>query len=154
YVVPCAVVILVGLFLIQSHGTHRVGSLFGPVMCIWFAVLAALGVAGIIREPDVLRALSPHYGIELIAASGGTALEVLGAGVLTVTGAEALYAAMGHFGRPPIKLAWLYLVLPALTLNYFGQGALVLHDPSAASDPFFLQVPRWGLVPLLILTAV
>src|SRR5262244_1545909 len=118
YVVPCAVVILVGLFLIQSHGTHRVGSLFGPVMCLWFAVLAALGVAGIIREPDVLRALSPHYGIELLGASGGTALEILGAVVLTVTGAEALYADMGHFGRPPIKLAWLYLVLPALTLNY------------------------------------
>jgi KUP system potassium uptake protein len=154
YVVPCAVVILVGLFLIQSHGTHRVGSLFGPVMCLWFAVLAALGVAGIIREPDVLRAVSPHYGVELIGASGGTALEILGAVVLTVTGAEALYADMGHFGRPPIKVAWLYLVLPALTLNYFGQGALVLHDSSAASDPFFLQVPRWGLVPLLILTAV
>jgi len=154
YVVPCAVVILVGLFLIQSHGTHRVGSLFGPVMCLWFAVLAALGVAGIIREPDVLRALSPHYGIELLGASGGTALEILGAVVLTVTGAEALYADMGHFGRPPIKLAWLYLVLPALTLNYFGQGALVLHDPRTASDPFFLQVPHWGLVPLLILTAI
>jgi KUP system potassium uptake protein len=154
FVVPCAVAILVLLFLIQSHGTHRVGSLFGPVMGLWFAVLAVLGVAGIIREPDVLRALSPHYGVELLATSGGTALAILGAVVLTVTGAEALYADMGHFGRRPIKIAWLYLVLPALTLNYFGQGAHVLHDPSAASDPFFLQVPRWGLVPLLILTTI
>jgi KUP system potassium uptake protein len=154
FVVPCAVVILVALFVIQSHGTHRVGSLFGPVMCIWFAVLAALGVAGIIREPDVIRALNPLYGVQLLAAGGGPALAILGSVVLTVTGAEALYADMGHFGRPPIKLAWLYLVLPALTLNYFGQGALVLHDPAAAADPFFLQVPRWGLVPLVILTTI
>jgi KUP system potassium uptake protein len=154
YVVPCAVVILVALFLIQSHGTHRVGTLFGPVMGIWFSVLAALGVAGIVQEPDILRALSPHYGVQLLSASGATGLEILGAVVLTVTGAEALYADMGHFGRSPIKIAWLYLVLPALTLNYFGQGALVLHDPAVAADPFFLQVPRWGLVPLVILTTV
>jgi len=154
FVVPCAVVILVALFMIQSHGTARVGSLFGPVMCLWFAVLAALGIAGIIREPDVVRALNPLYGVQLLSVGGGPALAILGAVVLTVTGAEALYADMGHFGRPPIKLAWLYLVLPALTLNYFGQGALVLHDPSTAADPFFLQVPRWGLVPLLILTTI
>ena len=154
FVVPCAVAILVALFVIQSHGTARVGSLFGPVMCIWFAVLAALGIAGIIREPDVIRALNPLYGAELLAAGGWSALAILGAVVLTVTGAEALYADMGHFGRPPIKIAWLYLVLPALTLNYFGQGALVLHDPAVAADPFFLQVPRWGLVPLVILTTI
>ncbi len=154
FVVPCAVAILVALFVIQSHGTARVGSLFGPVMCIWFAVLAALGVAGIIREPDVVRALNPLYGAELLAASGWPALAILGAVVLTVTGAEALYADMGHFGRPPIKIAWLYLVLPALTLNYFGQGALMLHDQATAADPFFLQVPRWGLVPLVILTTI
>jgi len=154
FVVPCAVAILVALFLIQWHGTHRVGSLFGPVMCIWFSVLAALGVAGIIREPDVVRALNPLYGVELLSAGGWRALSILGAVVLTVTGAEALYADMGHFGRKPIKIAWLYLVLPALTLNYFGQGALVLHDPAVAADPFFLQVPRWGLLPLVILTTV
>jgi KUP system potassium uptake protein len=154
FVVPCAVVILVALFMIQSHGTARVGSLFGPVMCLWFAVLAALGIAGIIREPDVVRALNPLYGAELLAAGGWPALAILGAVVLTVTGAEALYADMGHFGRPPIKRAWLYLVLPALAVNYFGQGALVLHDPAAAADPFFLQVPRWGLVPLVILTTI
>jgi KUP system potassium uptake protein len=154
FVVPCAVVILVALFVIQSHGTRRVGSLFGPVMGLWFAVLAALGVAGIIREPAVIRALNPLYGLELLAAGGWPALAILGAVVLTVTGAEALYADMGHFGRPPIKRAWLYLVLPALALNYFGQGALVLHDPAAATDPFFLQVPRWGLAPLLVLTTI
>ncbi|MCI0429114.1 MAG: potassium transporter Kup [Rhodospirillales bacterium] len=154
FVVPCAVVILVALFVIQSHGTARVGSLFGPVVCLWFAVLAALGIAGIIREPAVIRALNPLYGAELLAAGGWPALAILGAVVLTVTGAEALYADMGHFGRPPIKRAWLYLVLPALTLNYFGQGAHVLLDPAAAADPFFLQVPRWGLVPLLVLTTI
>src|SRR5262249_41680250 len=130
FVVPCAVAILVALFVIQVHGTQRVGNLFGPVMCIWFAVLAALGVAGIIREPDVVRALDPLYSLRLLAAGGWQALMILGAVALAVTGAEALYADMGHFGRPPIKMAWLYLVLPALTLNYFGQGALVLLDPA------------------------
>jgi len=154
FVVPCAVAILVALFVIQVHGTQRVGSLFGPVIGIWFAVLAALGVAGIIREPDVIRALNPLYGAQLLVAGGWQALAILGAVFLTVTGAEALYADMGHFGRKPIKIAWLYLVLPALTLNYFGQGALVLHDPATAADPFFLQVPRWGLVPLVILTTI
>ena len=154
FVVPCAVVILVALFLLQSHGTQRVGNLFGPVMCIWFAVLAVLGIAGIIREPDVIRAINPLYGIDLLAAGGWQALTILGSVVLTVTGAEALYADMGHFGRRPIKAAWLYLVLPALTLNYFGQGAHVLSDPAVASDPFFLQVPRWGLMPLVVLTTI
>jgi len=154
FVVPCSVVILVALFLLQSHGTQRVGNLFGPVMVIWFATLAVLGVAGILREPDVIRAINPLYALDLLTAGGWQALTILGAVVLTVTGAEALYADMGHFGRPPIKIAWLGFVLPALTLNYFGQGAHVLSDPAAASDPFFLQVPRWGLVPLVVLTTI
>jgi KUP system potassium uptake protein len=154
YVVPCAVAILVGLFLIQSHGTARVGRLFGPIMAIWFATLAILGIVSILQEPAVLRAIDPTYGLGVLANGGWKALAILGAVVLTVTGAEALYADMGHFGRLPIRAAWLGLVLPALAVNYFGQAALVLRNPAASSDPFFFQVPSWGLIPLVILATI
>jgi KUP system potassium uptake protein len=154
YVVPCAVAILVGLFLIQTHGTARVGRLFGPIMAVWFSVLALLGVVSILQEPGVLRAIDPAYGLAVLAKGGWKALAILGAVVLTVTGAEALYADMGHFGRLPIRAAWLGLVLPALAANYFGQAALVLRDPAASSDPFFFQTPSWGLIPLVILATI
>jgi KUP system potassium uptake protein len=154
YVVPCAVAILVGLFLIQSHGTARVGRLFGPIMAIWFTVLAILGIVSIFQQPEVLRAINPVFGLTLLLSGGWKALAILGAVVLTVTGAEALYADMGHFGRWPIRAAWLRFVLPALALNYLGQAALVLRSPAAASDPFFLQTPSWGLIPLVILATI
>ncbi|QEX19691.1 putative potassium transport system protein kup 1 [Hypericibacter terrae] len=154
YVVPCAVAILVGLFMIQSHGTALVGRLFGPIMVVWFSVLAILGIINIAEEPGVLRAIDPVYGLTLLAAGGWKALAILGAVVLTVTGAEALYADMGHFGRSPIRAAWLRFVLPALALNYLGQASLVLRNPDAASDPFFLQAPAWGLIPLVVLATI
>jgi KUP system potassium uptake protein len=154
YVVPCAVAILVGLFLIQSHGTARVGRLFGPIMTIWFTVLAILGIVSIFQQPEVLRAINPVFGLTLLLSGGWKALAILGAVVLTVTGAEALYADMGHFGRWPIRAAWLRFVLPALALNYLGQAALVLRSPATASDPFFLQTPSWGLIPLVILATI
>ena len=153
-VVPCAVAILVGLFVIQSHGTALVGRLFGPIMVVWFTVLALLGIINVALEPGVLRAINPVYGLTLLAAGGWKALAILGAVVLTVTGAEALYADMGHFGRSPIRAAWLRFVLPALALNYLGQASLVLRNPDAASDPFFLQAPAWGLIPLVVLATI
>ena len=122
YVVPIAIVILVGLFLMQRRGTGGVGQLFGPVMCVWFATLAGLGLWQILADPSVLRAVNPIYAVTLFASHGWQAFVALGAVVLAVTGAEALYADMGHFGRRPIRLAWFSLVLPALLLNYFGQG--------------------------------
>jgi KUP system potassium uptake protein len=123
-------------------------------MAIWFTVLAILGIVSILQEPAVFRAIDPRYGLTLLMAGGWKALAILGAVVLTVTGAEALYADMGHFGRGPIRAAWLGLVLPALALNYLGQAALVLRNPGAASDPFFLQTPSWGLIPLVILATI
>ena len=154
YVVPCAVGILVGLFLIQSHGTARVGRMFGPIMAIWFGTLAILGIVSIFQQPEVLRAINPVFGLTLLLSGGWKALAILGAVVLTVTGAEALYADMGHFGRLPIRAAWLGLVLPALAMNYLGQAALVLREPKAAADPFFFQSPSWGLIPLVILATI
>jgi KUP system potassium uptake protein len=150
YVVPFTVVILVGLFMIQKYGTHRVGGLFGPVMVLWFAVLAALGVSWIVREPAVLAAFDPRYAIDFFVVNGFTGFAVLGAVFLVVTGGEALYADMGHFGRHPIRLAWFVLVLPALVLNYLGQGALLLLDPDV-EHPFFQLAPSWALLPLVVL---
>src|SRR5215217_7680528 len=149
YIVPIAVLILVGLFLIQSRGTASVGRVFGPVMLVWFATLGLLSLAQIVRNPGVLAALNPLHALGLFGHAGWQAFVALGAIVLAVTGAEALYADMGHFGRAPIRLAWLGLVLPGLVLNYFGQGALVLRDPSALEHPFYHLVPGWALFPLI-----
>ena len=149
YVLPLSAVVLLGLFAIQSRGTGRVGALFGPVMLLWFGVLAALGVAQIVQAPGVLRAVDPLYGVALFRQLGWGAFVALGAIVLAVTGAEALYADMGHFGKAPIRFAWLGLVLPALVLNYFGQGALLLRHPEAVDNPFYHLVPDLLLYPMV-----
>ena len=151
YVVPVAVVILIGVFAIQRHGTHRVGRLFGPIMVAWFVVIGALGVMWLTRHPVVLTAIDPRHAFSFFRENGWHGFAVLGAVFLVVTGGEALYADMGHFGKRPIRLAWYALVLPALLLNYFGQGALLLEDPAAAAQPFFLLAPGWALVPLVLL---
>ena len=151
YVVPVAVVILIGVFAIQRHGTHRVGRLFGPIMVAWFVVIGALGVVWLTRHPVVLTAIDPRHAFSFFREHGWHGFAVLGAVFLVVTGGEALYADMGHFGKRPIRLAWYALVLPALLLNYFGQGALLLEDPAAAAQPFFLLAPGWALVPLVLL---
>src|SRR5258705_538794 len=149
YVVPIAVVILVVLFVFQQFGTHRVGGLFGPIMLVWFVTIGVLGIVWIVRAPVVLTALNPLHAVTFFRVHGGPGVLVLGAVVLAVTGAEALYVDMGHFGKRPIRLAWFTIVFPALVLNYFGQGALLLIDGAAARQPFFLLVPAWGLLPLV-----
>jgi KUP system potassium uptake protein len=149
WVVPVTVALLVGLFVIQKHGTARIGILFGPVMLSWFAILAILGVRGIVQHPQVLQALNPLWAVNFFIAQPGIGISILGAVVLALTGAEALYADMGHFGRQPIARAWFALVLPALLLNYFGQGALLLENPEAARNPFYLLVPAWALLPMI-----
>jgi KUP system potassium uptake protein len=149
WVVPITVILLVGLFVIQKHGTARIGILFGPVMVAWFLILAALGVYGIMREPQVLQALNPYWAVQFFISHPGVGITILGAVVLALTGAEALYADMGHFGRKPIARAWFGLVLPGLMLNYFGQGALLLENPDAARNPFYLLAPAWALLPLI-----
>jgi len=148
FVVPLAVLILVVVFAIQRHGTHRVGRLFGPIMVAWFATLAILGITWIARYPDVLAALNPLQGIRFLIENRGHGFAVLGAVFLVVTGGEALYADMGHFGPRPIRVAWFAVVLPALLLNYFGQGALLLHSPGT-KDPFFELMPGWALLPMV-----
>jgi KUP system potassium uptake protein len=153
YVVPFAVAILVGLFLMQPRGTGAVGQLFGPVMCVWFATLAALGLWQIFADPSVLRALNPAYAVTLFGNHGWQAFVALGAVVLAVTGAEALYADMGHFGRWSIRFGWFSLVMPALLLNYFGQGALLIRDPGAVVNPFYLLAPAWALYPMVVLAS-
>ena len=149
YVVPVAVVILIGVFAIQKHGTHRVGRFFGPIMVVWFAVIALLGIVWLAREPVVLTAIDPRHAVSFFREHGWHGFAVLGAVFLVVTGGEALYADMGHFGKRPIRVAWFTLVLPALLLNYFGQGALLLTNPAAAEQPFFLLAPGWALFPLV-----
>jgi KUP system potassium uptake protein len=151
FIVPVTVAIMVALFAIQKHGTASVGKLFGPITALWFLVLAVLGVVHIAGHPDVLRALLPMYAISFVVDHPIATFLSLGAVVLAVTGTEALYADMGHFGRTPIRRAWLYFVFPALALNYFGQGALLLADPAAIKNPFYLMVSPWALVPLLLL---
>ena len=150
-VIPLAVGILFALFFFQKHGTAKVGRVFGPVMIVWFFTIAALGVREIMLAPGIIAALSPWYGLEFFLQHGTTAFIVLGAVVLVVTGAEALYADMGHFGKRPIRIAWFGLVLPALLLNYFGQGALILRDPASAINPFYLLAPKGGQYPLIAL---
>ncbi|HEX2116719.1 MAG TPA: KUP/HAK/KT family potassium transporter, partial [Alphaproteobacteria bacterium] len=153
FVLPIALVLLVGLFAVQRHGTGRVGSLFGPVMVVWFSVLALLGMSHIVQNPHVLLALNPLYAVNVFIDSPARGFIVLGAVFLAVTGAEALYADMGHFGRVPLRTAWLYFVLPSLLLNYFGQGALVLANPAAIENPFYMMAPEWGLLPLVFLAS-
>jgi KUP system potassium uptake protein len=153
-VVPITIAILVVLFSIQRFGTHVVGGVFGPVMVVWFGVIAILGVAQIAPHPEILKALSPHYGVEFFTNHFGTAFIALGSIVLTITGAEALYADMGHFGRAPIRRAWFVVVFPALILNYMGQGSLILETPSSIDNPFFLLMPHWGRVPMVLLATV
>ncbi len=154
YVIPIAVVILVGLFMIQHRGTGKIGSVFGPVMVVWFAVLALLGVSHIIQHPSVLAALGPGYAVAFFARNAGIGFLALGSVFLVVTGGEALYADMGHFGRRPIQLGWFALVLPALLLNYFGQGALLIVDPAAIDNPFYRMAPAWALIPLVLLATM
>jgi len=152
WVVPLTILILVGLFSFQHRGTGGVGAVFGPVTLVWFVALAVLGLSGIVRAPEVLAALNPLHGILFLLHGGARGFLVLGAVFLVVTGAEALYADMGHFGRRPIRLAWYCVVLPSLLLNYFGQGALVLRDPAAAHHPFYTLVPSWALYPMIALS--
>ncbi|WP_371924777.1 potassium transporter Kup [Pseudomonas sp. R5(2019)] len=154
WVIPVSLVVLVALFLIQRHGTARIGILFGPVMVAWFGVLAALGVHGIVQHAEVLYAFNPMWAVRFFIVHPGMGVAILGAVVLALTGAEALYADMGHFGRKPIARAWFALVLPALVLNYFGQGALLLENPDAARNPFYLLAPGWALVPLVGLSTL
>jgi len=154
FVVPLTVVILITLFWVQSHGTARVATFFGPVMMVWFAAIAAGGLWHIGQHPAVLFAFNPWHGISFLIHHGIVAFFTLGAVFLVVTGAEALYADLGHFGRAPIRLAWLVIVLPALLLNYLGQGALVLAEPKALDNPFFLLFPQWALLPMVVLATI
>ncbi|WP_443751245.1 potassium transporter Kup [Asticcacaulis solisilvae] len=154
FVVPVSIVILVALFLVQSKGTEKVARLFGPVMLLWFAVIAALGVFYIVQRPAILMSLSPHYGIQFLLANGFTGFVILGSIFLVVTGAEALYADMGHFGRKPINTAWLFVAFPALVLNYLGQGALTILHPEAAANPFWRMVPHLFYWPIMVLAAM
>jgi len=151
FIVPLTVVILVALFLVQKRGTARVGAMFGPVMMLWFATIAMAGAVKIVENPIVLSALWPGYAVDFLAMHPKLGFFALGAVFLALTGAEALYADMGHFGRGPIRIAWFAIVLPALVVNYFGQGALLLADPAAVRNPFYLLAPTWALLPLVVL---
>ncbi len=153
-VVPITVAVLTALFAIQRFGTELVGRLFGPIMALWFGTLAVIGLAEIVPHPQILEALSPTFAIEFFAEHGAIAFVALGSAVLAVTGAEALYADMGHFGRSPIRRAWFVFVFPALTLNYLAQGSLVLRDPPAKLNPFYLLLPSWGRVPMVVLATI
>jgi KUP system potassium uptake protein len=152
FVVPATLVILLTLFLVQKKGTAKVGRVFGPVMTLWFFTIAILGMVEIAREPEILFAINPYHGLSFFTRNGFAGFVILGAVVLSVTGAEALYADMGHFGKKPIRVAWFSLVLPALMVNYFGQAALVLREPAAAANPFYLLAPRILLYPMVALS--
>jgi KUP system potassium uptake protein len=154
FVIPITIVILIGLFLFQQKGTEMVGALFGPITAVWFAVLALLGIINIMEYPGVLVAVSPGYAVRFFAENAWGGFLVLGAVVLAITGTEALYADMGHFGKKPIRLAWGAYVMPALLLNYFGQGALILHNPAALAHPFYHMAPEWALYPMVILATM
>ena len=149
FVVPVTLVVLTVLFMVQRHGTSGIGKFFGPVTCVWFFTLAALGATHVVLNPEVLWALSPHYALLFIATHPGIAFIALGSVVLCVTGAEALYADLGHFGKRPIRLAWFGLAMPALALNYFGQGAMLLDHPENVNNPFYEMAPTWALFPLI-----
>jgi KUP system potassium uptake protein len=152
YVIPITIAILIGLFAVQRHGTARIGAIFGPVMFLWFATLGVLGAVQVVQHPAVLAAVNPVHGIQFFHHNGWHGYLVLGSVFLVVTGGEALYADMGHFGARPIRMSWYFFVLPTLLLNYFGQGALVLLDPNAAEHPFFRLAPSWALLPLVVLS--
>lgn len=154
YVLPISLAILIGLFAVQSYGTARVATFFGPLTAFWFIVMALGGLSHLVDDPSILGALNPAYGISFILSHGTAGLLALGAVFLAVTGAEALYADMGHFGRTPIRAAWFGLVLPALALNYLGQGAMLLAHPERAENPFFLLYPSWALLPMVLLATV
>jgi KUP system potassium uptake protein len=154
YVVPLTLIILLALFAVQARGTARVAAFFGPVMCVWFGVIAIAAVPQIARQPEVLLALNPLYAVSFMLNHGIIGFVTLGAVFLAVTGAEALYADLGHFGKRPIQTAWLAIVLPSLTLNYMGQGALVIANPKALENPFFLMFPDWALLPMVALATV
>jgi len=151
YVVPASLVIIFLLFFVQKSGTAGIGRFFGPICALWFVTIAALGIPHIAAHPEVLGAISPHHALRFILQHPGITFVLLGALVLAVTGTEALYADMGHFGKKPIRLAWFGLVMPALVLNYFGQGAMLLYTPEAITNPFYLMAPSWALIPLVIL---
>ncbi|MGH8503845.1 MAG: potassium transporter Kup [Gammaproteobacteria bacterium] len=151
YVVPIAVGVVIALFTLQRRGTSVVGALFGPIAVIWFLTIAALGIYAIAKNPQVLRALNPFHALDFVTQHGLASFVVLGAVLLCFTGAEALYADMGHFGKTPIRIAWFALVFPALTLNYFGQGALLIANPQAIENPFYLLAPEWALYPMVAL---
>jgi len=151
WVIPITIGVLIGLFAFQRRGTAGIGALFGPVVCLWFAVLAFLGIVNIVTEPGVLGALNPLYALDFFRSDPKLGFLALGGVFLVVTGGEALYADMGHFGRKPIQLAWFGVVLPALVLNYLGQGALLLHDPAAIENPFYRMAPAWAIYPLVAL---
>ncbi|WP_404286764.1 potassium transporter Kup [Microvirga sp. RSM25] len=154
YVLPLSLVIMIGLFAVQSHGTARVAAWFGPITAVWFALMALGGILHLADDPSILSAISPTYGIAFLATHGTPGLLALGAVFLAVTGAEALYADMGHFGRRPIQTAWLGFVLPCLALNYLGQGALLLADPGKIENPFFLLYPEWALLPMVAMATI
>jgi len=151
YVIPVTLVVLFCLFALQKHGTAGIGRFFGPITLTWFFAIALLGVSQIVTHPEILKAVSPHYALRFIWLNPGTSFIILGATVLCVTGAEALYADLGHFGKGPIRVAWFSVVMPALTLNYFGQGALLLENPEAVKNPFFMMAPDWALLPMVFL---
>jgi KUP system potassium uptake protein len=153
-VIPITLVILFALFAVQKHGTAGIGKFFGPITLIWFGVLALLGISQIVTHPEILVALSPHYAVMFMWNNPGTTFIILGAVVLCVTGAEALYADLGHFGKKPIRLAWFSIVMPSLVLNYFGQGALLIGNPAAVKNPFYLMAPEWALLPLVCLATL
>ena len=154
YVVPLSLAILFCLFAVQKRGTAGIGKFFGPITVVWFAVLSILGIIHISSNPEILWAISPHYALGFMWANPGITFIILGAVVLCVTGAEALYADLGHFGKKPIRLAWFSVVMPALVLNYFGQGALLLKNPAAVKNPFYMMAPDWALIPLLVLATL
>lgn len=154
YIVPLSVIVLTLLFLIQKKGSSAVSSVFSPIMLVWFLVLALLGIVNILKNPSVLQALNPLWAVKFFYHYKIVSLFALGSAVLAITGVEALYADMGHFGKSPIRIAWLLIVFPSLTLNYFGQGALLLAQPGAIKNPFFLLAPHWAQIPLLILTTL
>ncbi|MGB4852631.1 MAG: potassium transporter Kup [Ignavibacteria bacterium] len=154
YIIPLTVIILVSLFAVQYKGTAGVGKIFGPITFIWFIVIAVLGISSIAKNPDVLRAINPYFALHFFVDNGFHGFVILGSVFLVVTGGEALYADLGHFGKSPIKLAWFSLVLPCLLLNYFGQGALILKNVAAVENPFYYLAPEWALYPLVILATI
>jgi KUP system potassium uptake protein len=154
WVIPLTLLVLLALFAVQKRGTAGIGKFFGPITLVWFGTIAVLGVSHILQHPEILQALSPHHATGFMWNNPGTSFIILGAVVLCVTGAEALYADLGHFGKTPIRLAWYSVVMPALTLNYFGQGALLLARPDAVKNPFYMMAPEWATLPLVVLATM